>query len=92
MSSRPKRTDRVFDEAFRDDLTHWIGTDRKLAPKVMRLVEAIMRNPHEGIGKPEPLRYLGADTWSRRITKEHRLVYLVEEDRVTFLQARYHYG
>jgi toxin YoeB len=50
-----------------------------------------MRDPFGGIGKPEPLRYLGADVWSRRITQEHRLVYRVSDDRIDFLQARYHY-
>jgi toxin YoeB len=51
-----------------------------------------MREPFSGIGKPEPLKYLGADVWSRRITQEHRLVYLVRTDRIDFLQARYHYS
>jgi len=50
-----------------------------------------MREPFSGIGKPEPLKYLGAGVWSRRITQEHRLVYLVNDDRIDFLQARYHY-
>jgi toxin YoeB len=50
-----------------------------------------LRNPFTGIGKPEPLRYLSPDTWSRRLTKEHRLVYRVLNDRIDFLQARYHY-
>ena len=76
---------------FRDDLAYWIATDRKIALKLMKLVEASARDPFEGIGKPEPLRYMGASVWSRRISQEHRLVYLVEEDRVTFMQGRYHY-
>lgn len=50
-----------------------------------------MRDPFYGIGKPEPLKYLGPGIWSRRLTEEHRFVYLVSEDRVDFLQARYHY-
>ena len=66
-------------------------TDRRTALRVLALVEAIMREPFSGIGKPEPLKYLGADVWSRRITQEHRLVYLVHADRIDFLQARYHY-
>ena len=45
----------------------------------------------KGIGKPEPLKYLAAGTWSRRLTQEHRMVYLVSADRIDFLQARYHY-
>lgn len=50
-----------------------------------------MRDPFEGIGKPEPLKYFPAGTWSRRLTQEHRIVYLVADDRIDFLQARYHY-
>ena len=56
-----------------------------------QLIEAIMRDTFGGIGKPEPLKYLAAGTWSRRITQEHRLVYLVSGKRIDFLQARYHY-
>ncbi|HED04160.1 MAG TPA: Txe/YoeB family addiction module toxin, partial [Candidatus Fraserbacteria bacterium] len=51
----------------------------------------ILRSPFEGIGKPEPLKYLAVGVWSRRLTQEHRIVYLVSEDRIDFLQARYHY-
>jgi toxin YoeB len=54
-------------------------------------VEAILRDPFTGIGKPEPLKYLAAGSWSRRLTQEHRIVYLVSNDRIDFLQARYHY-
>ena len=51
-----------------------------------------MRDPFQGMGKPEPLKYLGAGVWSRRITQEHRLVYVVGKERVDFVQARYHYA
>jgi len=81
----------VYQDEFREDLRHWIDTDRKVALKVMDLVEAVMRDPFRGVGKPEPLRHLGADLWSRRITQEHRLVYLVRNERIDFLQCRYHY-
>ncbi|WP_308389855.1 Txe/YoeB family addiction module toxin [Acidithiobacillus sp. AMEEHan] len=81
----------VFDPHFLEDLRHWIETDRKIAKRVLLLVEAILQDPLSGIGKPEPLRYLGSDVWSRRITQEHRCVYVVKVDRVDFLQARYHY-
>lgn len=64
--------------------------DRKLALRVLELVEAVLREPFVGIGKPELLRYLGSDVWSRRISQGHRLVYLVSSDRVEYLQARYH--
>jgi toxin YoeB len=62
-----------------------------VALRVFELVEAIMRDPFRGIGKPEPLRHLSPNTWSRRVTQEHRVVYLVRADRIDFLQARYHY-
>jgi toxin YoeB len=88
--SEPERL-LVFDRDFLDDLAHWVATDRKIALKVLELVEAIRRDPFEGIGKPEPLRHLGAGIWSRRITQEHRLVYRVKDDRILFAQARYHY-
>jgi toxin YoeB len=81
----------VFQDEFREDLRYWIETDRRVALKVMDLVEAVSRDPFSGIGKPEPIRHLGANVWSRRITQEHRLVYLVRHDRLDFLQCRYHY-
>ncbi len=81
----------VFQTEFREDLRFWVETNRKVALKVFDLIEAVMRDPFEGIGKPEPLKYLGANVWSRRLTQEHRLVYLVSQDRIDFLQARYHY-
>ena len=81
----------IFQPEFREDLIYWVNTDRKTALRVLKLVEAILRDPFSGLGKPEPLKYLGAGVWSRRITQEHRLVYLVGQDRVDFLQARYHY-
>lgn len=62
-----------------------------MALRVLGLLEAILRDPFNGIGKPEPLRHLAPNTWSRRITQEHRVVYLVRADRIDFLQARYHY-
>lgn len=81
----------VFHSEFREDLVYWIKTDRKIALKVLELAEAIIRNPFEGIGKPEPLRYLGSGVWSRRITQEHRIVYVVSDDQIDFIQCRYHY-
>ena len=81
----------VFHPEFVSDLRYWIKTDRKVALRVLNLVEAVMRDPFSGIGKPEPLKYLLSGTWSRRLTEEHRVVYLVREDTVDFLQARYHY-
>jgi toxin YoeB len=81
----------IFHPEFLEDLRFWVATDRKLALRALELVEAILRDPFQGIGKPEPLRYLTPSAWSRRLTQEHRIVYLVREGRIDFLQARYHY-
>ena len=86
-----QRRDSVFHPEFQDDLKYWIKTDRKIALRAFEIIEAIMRDPFHGIGKPEPLKYLASGTWSRRLTQEHRIVYLVSNDRIDFLQARYHY-
>lgn len=89
--SRSKERVSVFHTEFREDLRYWIATDRKIALRALDLVEAVMRDPFGGIGKPEPLKYLTAGAWSRRLTQEHRIVYLVSDGRIDFLQARYHY-
>ena len=81
----------VFQPEFLEDLKYWVKTDRKAALRILELAEAVMRDPFAGIGRPEPLKFVLAGCWSRRITQEHRLVYRVSEHRVDFLQARYHY-
>jgi toxin YoeB len=81
----------VFQTEFRQDLKYWVETDRHTALRVLELVEAVLRDPFAGVGRPEPLKYLLAGCWSRRITQEHRLVYKVSGRRIDFLQARYHY-
>jgi toxin YoeB len=81
----------VFEKEFREDLAFWVDADRRTALRILRLVESVLREPFAGEGKPEPLKGLGPGVWSRRITQEHRLVYLVKVDRIHFLQARYHY-
>jgi toxin YoeB len=81
----------VFHPEFVEDLRFFVETDRKLALRAFDLITAILRDPFEGIGKPEPLKYLTPGAWSRRLTQEHRIVYLVRDDRIDFLQARYHY-
>ena len=86
-----KRRDAVFHPEFREDLSYWVRVDRTVAVRAFDLIEAIMRDPFMGIGKPEPLKYLAPGTWSRRLTQEHRIVYMVSEGRIDFLQARYHY-
>lgn len=86
-----KDRDAVFAPHFREDLKYWVKTNRKTTLRVFDLIEAIMRDPFEGIGKPEALKYLGPGIWSRRITRQDRLVYIVEEKQIIFLQARFHY-
>jgi toxin YoeB len=81
----------VFHPEFREDLRFWIETDRRIALRAFNLIEAILPEPFTGIGKPEPLKYLLAGAWSRRLTQEHRIVYLVSDTKIDFLQARYHY-
>lgn len=81
----------IFHPEFREDLRFWVETNRKIELRVLDLVEAVMRDPFSGIGKAEPLRFITSGAWSRRVTEEHRLVYLVSDDRIDFLQARYHY-
>lgn len=89
--SSPKQRQAVFQDEFREDLRYWVETDRRTALRILKLIEAIMRDPFQGIGKPEPLKFLGGGVWSRRITQEHRLVYVVSQDRIDFIQGRYHY-
>jgi toxin YoeB len=81
----------VFHPEFREDLRFWVRSDRAVALRILELVEAVLREPCDGIGKPEPLRFYLQGCWSRRITQEHRLVYRVSGERIDFLQARYHY-
>jgi len=81
----------VFEPEFREDLEYWVETERRVALRLLDLVEAAMRDPFQGVGKPEPLKFLGGGVWSRRLTQEHRVVYLVERDVISFLKARYHY-
>ena len=73
------------------DYTHWLTADRATLKRINRLIDDALRDPFTGIGKPEPLRHMLAGCWSRRISEEHRLVYLVEDDDLVILQARLHY-
>ncbi len=90
MKRQPKRV-AIFQPEFLQDLGFWVKNERGVAVRVVDLVEAAMRDPFEGPGKPEALKYVLAGCWSRRVTQEHRLVYRVTDDTVDFLQARYHY-
>ncbi|MBM2811220.1 MAG: toxin-antitoxin system, toxin component, Txe/YoeB family [Chloroflexi bacterium] len=83
--------DAVFVNQFLDDLGYWVEKDQRTALRLLTIVEAVLREPFSGIGNPEPLRHQLTGAWSRRLTREHRVVYLVSDDRVDFLQARYHY-
>jgi toxin YoeB len=89
--AQPTDRQAVFHPEFRGDLRYWVDTERRTALKVLDLVDEILRDPFQGTGKPEPLRYAFAGCWSRRITQEHRLVYRVSDRKIDFLQARYHY-
>lgn len=81
----------VFTPNGWEDYTYWLQADRKTLKRINRLIDDALRDPTAGIGKPEPLKHMFAGTWSRRITDEHRLVYLVDGDDLVVLQARFHY-
>jgi toxin YoeB len=78
------------DDAWEDYL-YWQETDKKKLKKINELIKEIKRHPFEGIGDPEPLRHNYAGYWSRRIDREHRLVYKVEKESLFIAQCRYHY-
>ncbi len=81
----------VFMTPAWEDYLYWQKHDKKVLRKVNELIKDIMRNPHDGIGSPEPLKHDLTGYWSRRITLEHRLVYRVTHNEVRILQCRYHY-
>lgn len=81
----------VWDRSAWEDYQHWQSTDRKVVKGINTLIDACLRKPFAGIGKPELLKYGAQGAWSRRITDEHRLVYLVDGDDMVILQSRYHY-
>lgn len=80
-----------FDSAAFEDLAWWIAQDRKKALRIVKLVEAIQRDPFRGLGEPEALKHDFAGCWSRRIDAEHRLVYEVTEVKIRILACRFHY-
>jgi toxin YoeB len=73
------------------DYMNWLQADRQIRKRINRLIDDALRDPTAGIGKPEPLKHMLAGAWSRRITEEHRLVYLVDDDDLVIMQARFHY-
>ena len=81
----------VFTSHGWSDYLHWQSVDKKMVKRINRLIEDALRDPFAGIGKPEPRRHVLQGCWSRRIDGEHRLVYMVEDEDIVVLQARYHY-
>lgn len=81
----------VFADEAWEDYLHWQQNDKKVLRRINELIAACKRQPFEGIGKPEPLKYALAGFWSRRITEEHRMVYKPEKDALLIAQLRYHY-
>ena len=91
MKSSPEVRICIIQKQFREDLQEWIKQDRKIAWKIIDMMNEVLKEPFTGRGKPEPLKHLPGNLWSRRITQEDRLVYRVYENKVDFLQAKYHY-
>jgi toxin YoeB len=86
-----KRRHAIIQAECLEDLRYWVDTNHKTALRLLDLMGAVLREPYTGLGKPEHLKHLGGNVWSRRINEADRLVYEVFDDRVEFLQARYHY-
>lgn len=74
-----------------DEYQWWLAEDRAILKRINKLIDDALRHPNEGIGKPEPLRHLLQGAWSRRITEEHRMVYIVQGEDLVLVQLRYHY-
>ena len=81
----------IFSKNAWEDYTSWQNQDKKTLKKINSLIKDIQSSPYEGIGKPEPLKYDLAGLWSRRIDREHRLVYSIEEEDLQIYSCRYHY-
>ena len=80
-----------FDQFAFEDLAWWIKKDRKKALHIVKIIEAIQRDPFQGVGHPEQLKHELSGCWSRRIDREHRIVYQIFEDKIRILACRYHY-
>ena len=74
-----------------EDYLHWQQTDKQMLKRINTLIKDIQRHPFEGTGSPEPLKHHWSGYWSRRINKEHRLVYKVSSEMIMIAQCRYHY-
>jgi len=82
----------IWSEKSWEDYLYWKGLDKKILKKINSLIKDIKREPFDGLGKPEPLRYELAACWSRRITDEHRIVYEVEDQNINIVSCRFHYN
>ncbi len=80
-----------FEPQAWEDIRHWLQTDAKKLKRILDLVEAVRRDPFQGIGKPEPLKHQLRGAWPRRIDDEHRLVYRVSDGCLIILACRFHY-
>ncbi len=74
-----------------DDYIYWLKNDKRILNRINALIKDILRNPFDGIGKPEPLKHKWSGFWSRRINHEHRLVYIIQNEQLIIAQCRYHY-
>lgn len=74
-----------------DDYQHWVSTDKKILKRLNQILKDTLRHRESGLGKPEKLKHQLAGYFSRRITREHRLVYTVKDDTLIIVQCRYHY-
>jgi len=81
----------IFSEHAWNDYLYWQKTDKKIVKRINLLAKDIQRTPHQGIGKPEPLRHALTGYWSKRINDEHRFVYKVSDNAMYIAQLRYHY-
>lgn len=81
----------IFSKNSWEEYTSWLAEDRKMLRKINELIKDIQQHPFEGKGKPEPLKYDLAGFWSRRIDREHRLVYRVEDGNILVYSCKYHY-
>lgn len=81
----------TFSKNAWEDYTNWLSVDKKILKKINELIKDIARTPFDGKGKPEPLKYDLAGFWSRRIDREHRLVYQVVENEILIYSCKYHY-
>ncbi|HMS29840.1 MAG TPA: Txe/YoeB family addiction module toxin [Saprospiraceae bacterium] len=83
----------IFLPDAEDDLQYWVSTlNKAIIKKIAQLIDDIQIHPYSGLGKPEPLKHNLSGAWSRRITKEHRLVYELDNDNILILSAKGHYS